>query len=92
MTSPTYGIEPWHVLLTVIGSVITISLSIGRVIRTFHKTIVDELKVTRISIKELLSDLAVRNPTAMARIVAAIDDKSVIEFVRSSERRRKTRD
>jgi len=90
--NPIGDIQPWQVFLTVLGSVITLGGILYRVVKSFHKSIISELRVTRISIKELLADLAARNPSAMGRIVAAIDDKSIIEFVQSNERRRKPRE
>jgi hypothetical protein len=77
-------IQPWHVLT----AVTTFSLAIWRMIVRLRKNVLDELKVVRVSVRELLQDLAVRNPEAMGRIVAAMDDQSVIEFVRSTDRRK----
>jgi hypothetical protein len=90
-TNPIGDIQPWQVFLTVLGSILTLAGVLYKLIKSFHKSVMIELRVTRIAIKELLADLAARNPTAMGRIVAAIDDESIIEFVQSNERRRKPR-
>lgn len=89
MSSPdlTGIIQPWHVLTAVTG----FAALLWRMIVKLRKTVLDELKVVRVSVRELLQDLAVRNPDAMGRIVAAMDEQSVIDFVRSSDRRKEPR-
>lgn len=92
MSTFTGAIEPWHVFVTLLTAMASLAVVLGRIMRstgTFRKSILDELRVTRVSIKELLEDLTVRNPEAMGRIVAAMDDHSVIDFVRSADRRKR---
>lgn len=92
MSAFTGAIEPWHVFVTLLTAIAGLAIVLGKVLRSagvFRKSILDELKVTRVSIKELLEDLTVRNPEAMGRIVAAMDDHSVIDFVRSADRRKR---
>lgn len=84
-----HGIEPWHVFVTLLISVFSLFGIIFRLIKTanaFRANVLGELRVTRVSIKELLSDLSKRNPEAMGRIVAAMDDKTVIDFVRNQRK------
>lgn len=91
MSSFAGAIEPWHVFVTLCTAIIALTATLWKIIQSaglFKKSVIDELKVTRISIKELLEDLTERNPSAMARIVAAMDDKSIMDFVRSSDRRK----
>lgn len=87
-----HGIEPWHVFITLIISVMSLALTIAGVMRsanTFRKSVLDELRVTRVSIRELLGDMAERNPEAIGRIVSAMNDETVSEFVRAKITRRK---
>ena len=84
------SIEPWHVLTAVLTSVVALGATLWRVIisaGTFRKSVLDELKVTRVSIRELLTDLANRNPEAMGKIVAAMNDQSVSDFVRGESKK-----
>jgi hypothetical protein len=81
-----HGVQPWHILTAQFAMLATLAEVIRRVAKAgtaFKKSVIDELKVTRLSIKELLGDLAERNPQAMARIIAAMDDQSVLEYVRA---------
>lgn len=88
MIVPDFSVvQPWHVLT----AVTTFALALWRMIAKLRKNVLDELRVVRVSVRELLQDLAVRNPEAMGRIVAAMDDQSVIEFVRSTDRRKEPR-
>lgn len=80
-----HGIEPWHVFITLIISILSLGgtlLGVMRSANRFRTSVLDELRVTRVSIKELLSDMAERNPEAIGRIVAAVNDQSITDFVR----------
>jgi hypothetical protein len=83
---PHSSIEPWHVLTAMFAGLGMMIGILWRALKNFKSSVVDELRVTRISIKELLADLAERNPQAMARIIAAMDDQSVVSFVRSKKK------
>lgn len=81
-----HAVEPWHILTAQFAMLAGMAEVIRRVAKagvSFKKSVLDELKVTRLSIKELLGDLAERNPQAMARIIAAMDDQSVLDYVRA---------
>lgn len=86
-----HGIEPWHVFITLIISIVGLGgtlLGVMRSANAFRKSVLDELRVTRVSIRELLSDMAERNPEAIGRIVSAMNDETVSEFVRAKITRR----
>lgn len=78
-------IHPWHVLLTLLLFIGALAEALRRIANAgteFRKNVLDELRVSKVSIKELLADLAERKPEAMARIVVAMDDQKIIDFVR----------
>jgi hypothetical protein len=82
------SVEPIHVLLTVILLFFTLAGIIWKVMKSagrFRNSVLEELKVTRVSIKELLGDLASRNPEALGRVVAAMNEQSVLDFVKAQE-------
>lgn len=92
MMSVDFGgiVQPWHVLTAVIMSVAGVATALKNAARSaneFKNNVLDELKVTRVSIKELLVDLAARNPEAMGRVAASMDDETVAAFVRESRKR-----